>query len=214
MNWSDLQSLDVHNVGSWPVPAKAAMIVLVCVALLALGWYLDIKDQSAALTQAEQKELALKQDLEAKQQKAVNLEALKQQLAEMQQSFGDLLRRLPNKTEVAALLVDISQQGLGAGLEFELFKPASERPAEFYVELPIQIRVTGSYHQFGRFVSGVADLPRIVTQHDIKVKDSGKSQGKGQLVMETTAKTYRYMDEEEEAREAAKQAGPKPAGTK
>jgi type IV pilus assembly protein PilO len=106
-----------------------------------------------------------------------------------------MLKRLPSKTEVAALLVDISQQGLGAGLEFELFKPSAERPADFYAELPIQIRVTGNYHQFGQFVSGVADLPRIVTQHDIKIRAQDKA--KDQLVMETTAKTYRYIDEEE-----------------
>ena len=112
----------------------------------------------------------------------------------IKETFGDLLKRLPNKTEVAALLVDISQQGLGAGLEFELFKPGRERQADFYVELPINISVVGTYHEFGQFISGVSDLPRIVTNHNVKIKPKGS-----QLVLQTTAKTYRYMDEEEEA---------------
>lgn len=202
MNLSDLQKLDVNNIGNWPQPAKAVTIGLLCVALLGAGWYADLKAQQEALEQAEQKEQTLRQDLEAKQKKVVNLDALKQQLEDIQSSFGDMLKRLPNKTEVAGLLVDISQQGLGAGLEFELFKPGTEQPAEFYMELPIEIRVTGDYHQLGRFVSGVADLPRIVTQHDITIKF--KSQDKpDQLMMETIAKTYRYLDDEADATGAA-----------
>jgi type IV pilus assembly protein PilO len=117
-------------------------------------------------------------------------------MEDIKQTFGDLLRRLPNKTEVAALLVDISQQGLGAGLEFELFKPGAERPADFYVELPIQIRVIGGYHALGTFISGVSDLPRIVTNHDMRIVP--KSESGDMLALETTAKTYRYMDADEE----------------
>ncbi len=198
MNLADLQKLDVNNIGGWPLPAKAVAIVLVSGALFGAGWYADLQAKQEELEQSEQRETALKQELEVKQAKVVNLDALKQQLEDIQSQFGDMLKRLPNKTEVAALLVDISQQGLGAGLEFELFKPGSERPAEFYMELPIEIRVTGNYHQLGRFVSGVADLPRIVTQHDISIKFQSKEQP-GNLVMESIAKTYRYLDEEADA---------------
>lgn len=204
MNLSDLnlQNLRADNIGSWPVPVKGFFIVLTALLVLGGGWYMDTQDQRDALLKVEKQELDLKRDFEAKQKKAVNLEPLKMQLEDIKQSFGDMLRRLPNKTEVAGLLVDISQQGLGAGLEFELFKPGAEQPAEFYVQLPIQIRVTGSYHQFGRFISGVADLPRIVTQHDVRIRNVSKGKNVDRLTMETTARTYRYMDEEEEAAEA------------
>jgi type IV pilus assembly protein PilO len=205
MKMSDFRNLDVNNIGSWPVAVKALFIVLVCSAILALAWYYDTKGQQETLKAAEQKEAELKLTFESRQRKAANLDALKRQLEDIKATFGDMLRRLPNKTEVAALLVDISQQGLGAGLEFELFKPGNEQPAEFYVELPIQIRVTGNYHQFGTFISGVSDLPRIVTNHNIQIKNLGGDKG---LVMETTAKTYRYMDEEEESQEPAQKATP------
>jgi type IV pilus assembly protein PilO len=208
MNVSDLRQLELKNIGSWPGPAKAVAIGLVCLLVLAAGWYVDLQDQTTLLEQVEQKELALKQDLESKQAKVVNLDALTAQLEDIKQSFGDMLKRLPNKTEVAGLLVDISQQGLGAGLEFELFKPGNEQPADFYVELPIQIRVTGGYHQFGQFVSGVADLPRIVTQHNIHIT-SNKSSERG-LVMESTAKTYRYLGDEEDSAGTAAPVNRKP----
>jgi type IV pilus assembly protein PilO len=195
MKWSDVQNLDFENVGSWPIPIKIVSVILLCAAILGAGWYFHNKNQLDTLRQAEAQEQNLRSAFEAKQKKVANLEALKQQLADIQASFGDMLRRLPNKTEVAALLVDISQQGLGAGLEFELFKPGKEQPENFYVELPIQIRVTGKYHEFGRFVSGVADLPRIVTQHDIKIT---AREGSSILTMEEVAKTYRYIDENEQ----------------
>jgi type IV pilus assembly protein PilO len=195
MKWSDIQDLDLNTISNASTPIKAVIIGLVCLVLSGSGWWFDIQHQHLTLQGAEKKEPELKQGFEFKQKKAANLEALKQQLQEIKTSAGEMLKRLPSKTEVAALLVDISQQGLGAGLEFELFKPSAERPADFYAELPIQIRVTGNYHQFGQFVSGVADLPRIVTQHDIKIRAQDKA--KDQLVMETTAKTYRYVDEEE-----------------
>ena len=197
MKWSDVQNLDFQNIGNWPVLIKSVAIGLLCALILGAGWYFDTQKQQAGLDQARMHEVELKQAFEAKAKKAANLDALKRQMADMKQSFGDMLRRLPNRTEVAALLVDISQQGLAAGLEFQLFKPGKEVPAEFYVELPIQIKVTGTYHQFGQFVSGVADLPRIVTLHDIHITDAGGKDNK--LVMELTAKTYRYMDENEEA---------------
>ncbi|MCK5433300.1 MAG: type 4a pilus biogenesis protein PilO, partial [Gammaproteobacteria bacterium] len=148
------------------------------------------------LEKVEKEEVTLRETFEKKQKKAANLKALKEQLAEMKQSFGDMIRQLPDKTEVAGLIVDISQTGLAAGLEFELFKPGAEKPAEFYSELPISIRVVGEYHQFGEFVSGIATLPRIVTTHDISISSSGGTSGS--LVMNATAKTYRALEEEEE----------------
>jgi type IV pilus assembly protein PilO len=146
----------------------------------------------------EKKEVELRNTFETKQAKAANLDAYKKQLEEMKQSFGAMLRQLPNKTEVADLLVDVSQTGLASGLEFELFKPEAEVPREFYAELPIQLKVTGQYHEFGRFISGLAALPRIVTIHDIKIQQRNKQSDNNRLLeLEATAKTYRYLDEEE-----------------
>lgn len=203
MKLSDLNNLSFQNIGSWPLPIKAIFILIVCAAIFALAAWQDINPLRESLRKVQAEEVTLKDTFEAKQKKAANLQALKEQLADIKETFGDLLKRLPNKTEVAALLVDISQQGLGAGLEFQLFKPGAERPADFYVELPIQIKVLGNYHAFGNFISGVSDLPRIVTNHNIRIV-SGSKEDKDSLSFETTAKTYRYMDEEEEAAEAAK----------
>ncbi|MCZ6774125.1 MAG: type 4a pilus biogenesis protein PilO [Proteobacteria bacterium] len=200
MSMSDLNNLSLDNLGSWPMPVKIAGGILVIAAIVIGGWYYDITELNVRFDNVEKEETDLKLAFEAKQKKAANLPALKQQLEDIKETFGDLLKRLPNKTEVAELLVDISQQGLGAGLEFDLFKPGSEKPADFYVELPIQIRVVGDYHEFGNFISGISDLPRIVTSHDIKITanpGTGGKPGTG-LVLETTAKTYRYIDEEEE----------------
>ncbi|MGW8310271.1 MAG: type 4a pilus biogenesis protein PilO [Thiogranum sp.] len=193
MNLSDINNLDLNNIASWPQPARVFIVALVFVAVLGLGYWLDIKDQRATLQKAEAQEMELRQTFEVKVRKAANLTAYEQQLVEMKESFGAMLRQLPNKTEVAELLVDISQTGLAAGLEFELFKPQSEVPKEFYAELPISIRVKGSYHEFGNFISGVAALPRIVTVHDINIAP----QKDGELSMDILAKTYRYLDEDE-----------------
>ncbi len=203
MKLSDLNNLSFQNIGSWPLPVKAVFILLVFSAILGLATWRDINPLRESLAKVQAEEATLKQTFEVKQKKAANLQALKEQLEDIKETFGDLLKRLPNKTEVAALLVDISQQGLGAGLEFQLFKPGAEQPADFYVELPIQIKVLGNYHAFGTFISGVSDLPRIVTNHNIRIVGNQKD---GALSFETTAKTYRYMDEEEEAAEAAKAA--------
>ena len=194
MKLSDLNNLTFENIGTWPLPVKVVFTAIICGAILGLSYWKDISPLQDDLKRVQDEEVSLKQTFETKQKKAANLTALKQQLDDIKETFGDLLKRLPNKTEVAALLVDISQQGLGAGLEFELFKPGAEHPADFYVELPIQIRVIGNYHQFGTFISGVSDLPRIVTNHDIHITSGAN----GLLNLETTAKTYRYMDEEEE----------------
>ncbi|MET0050364.1 MAG: type 4a pilus biogenesis protein PilO [Candidatus Thiodiazotropha sp.] len=197
MNLQDLNELDFSNIGVWPAPIKAVVVILVAILVMVAGYYLVIEDQLVRLDSVEQKELKLRKDFEAKQAKAVNLEGYRKQLEEMKQSFGTMLRQLPDKTEVAELLVDVSQTGLAAGLEFELFKPLDEVPREFYAELPIQIVVRGEYHEFGNFISGLAALPRIVTIHDIKIKRTQSKDKPPDLMLEATAKTYRYLDEEE-----------------
>lgn len=191
-----LKTLDFNDVGSWPTVAKAIAILLLSVAVLFAGYWFDTRQQLDMLEQAEKKEAELKETFKTKQVKAINLEAYKQQMADMERSFGAMLRQLPSKTEVADLLVDVSQAGLANGLEFELFKPLAEIPAEFYSELPIDVKVTGRYHDFGKFVSDVAALPRIVTLHDISIV-TGKEGDKGgaTLTMSAKAKTYRYLEE-------------------
>ncbi len=210
MNLNDLRNLDPNNIGSWPGPIKALVLLAICAAVLGAGYYFDVQHQITGLEQVQRQEGDLKQVFETKQRKAANLEPLKQQLAEMKQSFGAMLRLLPNKTEIEGLLVDISQSGLAAGLEFELFKPGAEQPEEFYAIQPISIVVTGTYHEFGEFVSAVAALPRIVTQHDLQISPIGADITRGgtleagptRLRMNMTAKTYRYLDEDEIAAEA------------
>ena len=194
MNMQELNELDLSNIGEWPAAIKA-ILILILMAGVGTAWYfLDIEDQYKALEQVENTEKELRLEFEGKQAKAANLEAYRAQLAEMEESFGAMLRQLPNRTEVADLLVDVSQTGLAAGLEFELFQPQPERPRDFYAELPIKLRVVGTYHEFGEFVSGLAALPRIVTIHDVQIKPLGRKSG-GQLTMEATARTYRYLDE-------------------
>ena len=192
-----LQNLDIKDVGNWPVVIKGGAIAIICAVVLAAGIWFDTRSQYDELEQARKKEVMLKADFVAKQHKAANLAIYKQQMEEMKRSFGTMLRQLPSKTEIAELLVDISQTGLNNGLEFELFKPEAEVPEDFYAVLPIKIKVTGDYHEFGKFVSDVAVLPRIVTLHDINITPSkdDKSNDGSHLVMEVTAKTYRYLEE-------------------
>lgn len=198
LDLSQFRDLDTSNIAGWPAAAKALLILVVCLAVLAAGYWFDTQDQLEALEQARHKETSLKSEFEKKQGKVVNLEAYQQQMVEIEETFGTMLRQLPSKTEVADLLVDISHTGLSTGLEFDLFKPAAEKPMEFYAELPIQIEVKGSYHAFGEFASGIAALPRIVTLHDISISSAGDKDAKsGGLIMQTTAKTYRYLDEDE-----------------
>lgn len=196
MTLDELKNLDPENIGEWPAPVKIALILIVMAVIIYGGWHFDIQDLRATIESEQRKEVDNISSLESKQKQAANLEALKVQMQEMQQSFGDMLRQLPNKTEVAGLLIDISQTGLAAGLEFELFKPAKEVPTEFYAELPIQITVVGNYHKFGEFISGIAALPRIVTTHDINIQKKGDQQS-DVLVLQAVAKTYRALDEEE-----------------
>lgn len=202
----DINELDLTNVARWPAAAKAVVILFLMGCVIFLGYWFHTKDQLLALEEFEQKEQKLKKVFEKKARQAVNLEAYENQLAEMRESFGAMLRQLPNKTEVADLLVDVSQTGLASGLEFELFKPKAEVPREFYAELPINIRVVGDYHEFGDFVSGVAALPRIVTLHNVSIK---RQEGKktDHLVMNLTAKTYRYLEDEERAGGKGKKQG-------
>ena len=196
MNVQDLNNLDLGSIGNWPLPAKAGVLALLAAIVLGAGYWFDTRGQLERLEAAKQQEQEKRLAFEAKQRKAANLEPLRAQLEEMKQSFGAMLRQLPNEAEVEALLVDISQTGLASGLEFELFEPKGEQKKDFYAEKPIQIRVTGTYHEFGEFVSGVAALPRIVTQHDITISPQGGADS-GLLVMQASAKTYRYLAEDE-----------------
>jgi type IV pilus assembly protein PilO len=194
----DINDLDLANVARWPAAARAVVILFLMGGVIFLGYWFHTKDQLTDLANVEEKEIGLKVIFETKAKQAVNLEAYEEQLEEMRESFGAMLRQLPNKTEVADLLVDVSQTGLASGLEFKLFQPRAETPREFYAELPISIRVVGNYHEFGDFVSGVAALPRIVTVHNVSIAKGGKGSS-GLLTMNMTAKTYRYIDEEEAA---------------
>lgn len=190
----DLKNLDPNNPGAWPLAVQMLVLVAVFVLLLFAGWKFDITKQREELATLQSQEAQKIITLEKKQKQAANLPALKEQMKEMEQSFGDMVRQLPNKTEVAGLLIDVSQTGLASGLEFKLFEPKAESRKEFYSELPINISVTGSYHQFGEFISGVAALPRIVTTHEISIEGS-KGKDPNALVMKAIAKTYRALEE-------------------
>lgn len=196
----DINNLDPNNPGVWPMPIKAAVFAVVFAGILFAGWKFDITKQREELAQLAQKEQEQIEVLDARQRKASNLNALIEQMKEMEQSFGDMVKQLPNKTEVAGLLIDISQTGLASGLEFKLFQPKKESPKEFYAELPISISVVGNYHQFGEFVSGIASLPRIVTTHDINIMPLSDQGGGGAplLQMKATAKTYRALEESDQ----------------
>lgn len=198
MDLKNLNSLDINNIGSWPVAGKVAVIGVLCLCTIFAGYWFDTKGQLEVLNKKRSEETNLKQSLEAKQRRAANLEPLKQQLAEMKVTFGDMLRLLPSKTEIEGLLVDISQAGLASGLEFQLFEPEGEVLEDFYAVQPIKIKVLGDYHQFGEFISTVANLPRIVTQHDIGISPlSERGEKHDVLSMDLVAKTYRYLEDGE-----------------
>jgi len=184
---------DLKKIGTAPWIVKLPIIVVLCLILAVAGYFIDTTAQLSLLEQKEAEEASLKDTLDKKQSKAVNLKAYKQQLDEMEQSFGALLRQLPNKTEIETLLTDISQTGISSGLEINYFKPAGLSPKEFYAEFPIELQVTGRYHEFAEFISGVAALPRIVTLRNISIDRSGKAGVK--LTMKLTAVTYQYLDE-------------------
>jgi type IV pilus assembly protein PilO len=192
----ELRSLDTSDPGRWPLPIRAGAVALVFGAAVAFGiWMLVIQQEMPALEAAERQEIDLRAQFEDRQRKAANFDSYRAQLAEIERDFGAMLRQLPGKTEVPSLLVDISQTGLGAGLEEQTFTPMGEIQKDFYAELPIKLRYTGSYHELGNFVSGIAALPRIVTLHDISIKPVNGS-NPDELTLDVTAKTYRYLDEE------------------
>jgi type IV pilus assembly protein PilO len=209
----DLKTLDPNDPGRWPLPVRAG-VVGVCFVLVAalLFWYFVYSEQQPKLEAARAKEEQLRRTFEEKHRKAINLAVYQQQLADIERSFGALLRQLPGKTEVPNLLIDISQVGVGAGLEEKLFQPSGELKKDFYAELPIKIKVTGTYHQMGEFVSGIAALPRIVTLDEMKITRENRDVYDN-LSFELTAKTYRYLDDAEVAQaDSAKASAAKPSG--
>jgi type IV pilus assembly protein PilO len=201
MTLDDLKNIDVNNLGSWPVPIKIAGILVVCGAILFAGFWFLIQGELEEYGTAQKTEESLRETYLNKKALAINLPVYREQMEEMEQTFGSLLRQLPNTTEVPDLLVDITQAGLGRGLEFTLFRPEKEQPKDFYAEMPISIEVRGSYHELAQFVSDVAALPRIVTFGDINIGSAGKD---SKLTMSAKAKTYRYLEEGN---------APKPAAT-
>lgn len=192
MNLEELNKLDFKTAADWPLGAKLGLLGVLFALIVAAGWWFLWSPALEALSASKAREDELKSTYVMKKGQAINLEAYKKQLADIQESFGALLKQLPNKQEMDALVTDVNQAGLGRGLQFELFKPESENRKEFYAELPIRIKVSGTYHDIAAFTSDVAKLSRIVTIHDIKLEPV-----KNELVMEAVAKTYRYLDEDE-----------------
>ena len=208
MNLADFNKLDPRDIGNWPIIPKALALCGLFVLILFAGYWFDWQSQLADLDTAKAKESQLRETFISKKKQAVNLDTYRRQLKDLEQAFGALIKQLPNKAEMDALLTDINQAGLGRGLEFELFRPADkETLSEFYAERPISIRVTGGYHDLGAFASDVSRLPRIVTLNEINIAPSGQA-----LTMSAVAKTYRYLDENElmaqkaAQRKAAKEA--------
>lgn len=197
-----IRDLDFNNTGAWPREFKVGFCVLLALVIIGFSWWFWVTDKRDELAGLEAQETSLRAEFETKQGRAANLEPLKQQLAQMEQQLQQMLRQLPSKTEMPDLIVDVSQTALATGLQNKLFQPGAETPKEFYAEKPIQLRLVGTYHQFGAFVSGVASLPRVVilTMHDIALKPVNGGSGirpNAALELAGTVKTYRYLDEEE-----------------
>jgi len=192
----ELQNLDVNDVGRWPIAFRAAVIAIVFVVVVGLGiyWFI-LEDKLPQLEREQETEETLRVTFENKQKKAANYDAYRAQLDQMEQSFGTMLRQLPGETEIPSLIVDVSQTGLAAGLQEKLFAPQPEVRKDFYAEKPIQITLSGGYHEIANFVSGVAALPRIVTLHDINITPEA-SDSFDRLTLAVTAKTYRYLEDE------------------
>ena len=218
--FDDLRNLDRNNIGGWPKSIKTFFAVLIIVLILLSGWWFKIRGQQEDLEREQLKEQTLKKEFATKQAKVVNLAAYRKQLEDMKEMLRTMLRQLPSKTEMPDLLVDISQTALAAGIVVDLFQPGAEAVKEFYAEKPIQLKMLGTYHQFGTFISGVASLPRVVilTMHDVSLKplkagtgSNAALAGGGQLTLEGTVKTYRYVDDEEAAA-AHEAANPKKPG--
>lgn len=208
MNLNEINKLDLKTLADWPLPSKLGALGVLVVMIIAAGWWFDWRGGLAELEVAKQKEGELRSTFTTKKIQAINLETYKKQLADIDQAFGALLKQLPNKQEMDALITDVNQAGLGRGLQFELFKPESETIAEFYAETPIKVKVTGGYHDIAAFVSDISKLSRIVTLQDISMEPAKD----GVLNMDATVKTYRYLDDEEMI--AQKQAKDKEAADK
>ncbi len=195
----EIQSLDTENPGGWPNSVKVASLIFLVALILFGGYWFFVKDMKAKLENLQKKETELKNTYTFKYQKAAQLDAYKEQLEEMEIILQSMLRQLPSKNEMSDLIVDVSQTALASGIENELFEPGAETLKDFYAEKPISLKMKGNYHEFGNFVSGVASLPRVVilTMHDISLKPLGDSIQGGRLLLEGTAKTYRYLDDEE-----------------
>jgi type IV pilus assembly protein PilO len=204
MNLEDLQHhLEPDNIGNSPLSVRLGVIITLCTIIIVAGLWFDTQKQLAKLEDHQKKEIALKEEFKVKALRAAKLELYKEQLAEMNATFGALLRQLPEKTDVESLLVDVSQTGLASGLEVNMFKPSVEEKKGFYAELPITLEVIGSFHQMATFISGIAALPRIVTINDMKLepaaaKDVADEASSDRLKMSATAKTYRYLQEDEQ----------------
>lgn len=213
MNLEELKNLDPKNLGAWPAGVKAGALALILVAIIVLGYFADWSGQWDELRTAQAKEEELKNTYKGKKALAVNLDAYKQRLAEIDRAFGTLLKQLPNRAEMDGLISDINQAGLGRGLQFELFRPAAgETMSEFYAELPITIRVIGNYHDLGGFASDIGRLSRIVLLQDIAI--TGGKEKDSPLTMDAVAKTYRYLDEQEIAAQQRAAKGAKDKGQK
>ncbi len=193
MTLDDINKLDLKTLSDWPLPTKLGALGLLIILIIGAGWWFDWRNGMAELDVAKQKEGDLRSAFTTKKTQAINLEAYKKQLADIDQAFGALLKQLPNKQEMDALITDVNQAGLGRGLQFELFKPETETVAEFYAETPIKVKVTGGYHDIAAFVSDISKLSRIVTLQDIAMEPAKD----GVLNMDATIKTYRYLDDEE-----------------
>lgn len=194
----DFRYMDQNDPGSWPLVPKATALLGLFLVILLAGWWFVWSDELATLDAKQREELALKDQYVEKKRQAVNLDLYTQQLAEIDRSFGALLKQLPDKSEIEALLIEVNQAGLGRGLQFELFKPGEEQIRDFYAELPIQVKINGNYHDFGAFAADIAKLPRIVTLNNISITSAKEG---GQLTLDATTKTFRYLDDEEVARQ-------------
>ena len=210
----DFRNLNPKDIGAWPVAPRAAVLFLLFTLILLAGWYFFWSEQLDALKASQDKEITLKEEFVAKKTQAVNLDLYKQQLNEIDRSFGALLKQLPNKAEVESLLIEINQSGMGRGLQFELFKPGQEAVKDFYAELPINVKLTGNYHDLGAFAGDIGKLSRIVTLNNIAISENKQAKD-GTLVMEAVTKTFRYLDEEElAAKKKAEQAAKGKGGQK
>jgi len=207
----DFQNLNPKDVGAWPVAPRVTILLALFVAIMLAGWWFVWVDQLDMLEKKQQTELKLRDEFVAKKKEAVNLDLYVQQLNEIDRSFGALLKQLPNKAEVESLLVEINQAGMGRGLQFDLFKPGVEQVKDFYAELPINVRLTGSYHDFGAFAGDIGKLSRIVTLNNVSIVANPQAKD-GSLVMDAVTKTFRYLDEEELA--AKKKAAQAAKGAK